>query len=80
MICTFKAIHHLFVFEKLLNKSLEIYEIDPTNFLFAPGLVWQVSLKKIKAKLELLSKIVIHDKKEYQKWNMSNYSSVHKSY
>ena len=67
MICTFKAIHHLFVFENFLNKSLEIYEIDPTNFLSAPGLVWQVSLKKIKAKLELLSKIVIHDKKEYQK-------------
>ena len=26
--------------------SFEIYQLDPVNFLSAPGLAWQVALKK----------------------------------
>ena len=36
---------------------LEIYQLDPVEFLLVPRLVWQVALKKIKVKLELLTDI-----------------------
>ena len=36
---------------------LEIYELDPAKFLSAPGLAWQVAIKMIKVKLELLTDI-----------------------
>ena len=36
---------------------LEICELDPAKFLSAPGLAWQVTLKKIKVKLDLLTDI-----------------------
>ena len=36
---------------------LEIYQLDPVEFLLVPRLVWQVALKKIKVKLELLTAI-----------------------
>ena len=29
------------VFEKFKEKCLEIYELDPAHFLYAPGLSWQ---------------------------------------
>ena len=29
------------VFENFRNKCIEIYELDPTHFLPAPGLAWQ---------------------------------------
>ena len=29
------------VFEDFCNKYIEIYELDPAYFLFAPGLTWQ---------------------------------------
>ena len=28
------------VFESFRNKCIEIYELNPTNFLSAPGLIW----------------------------------------
>ena len=28
------------VFENFRNKCIEIYELDPTHFLSAPGLAW----------------------------------------
>ena len=34
------------VFENFRNKCIEINEIDPAHFLFAPGLAWQARLKK----------------------------------
>ena len=37
------------------NKCIEIYELDPTHFLPAPGLAWQACLKKTEVKLELLT-------------------------
>ena len=43
------------VFENFRDKCIEIYEIDPAHFLSAPGLVWQVCLKKTGVKLELLT-------------------------
>ena len=38
------------VFEKFRDMCHKIYELDPTHFYAASGLVWQVSLKKDKSK------------------------------
>ena len=43
------------LFENLRNMCLEIYELDPTYFVSAPGLEWQACLKKTGVKLELLT-------------------------
>ena len=45
------------VFEKFRKTCLEIYQLDPTHFVSAPGLAWQACLKKTKIKLELLTDI-----------------------
>ena len=45
------------VFENLRNMCLEIYELDPAEFLSAPGLEWQAVFKKTKVKLDLLTDI-----------------------
>ena len=42
---------------RTLEICLEIYKLDPAKFLSAPGLAWQVTLKKIKVKLDLLTDI-----------------------
>ena len=34
------------VFENFRNKCIEINELDPANFLSAPGSAWQACLKK----------------------------------
>ena len=39
---------------------IRIYELDPTKFLSAPGLVWQAALRKIKVKIDLLTDIDIY--------------------
>ena len=36
------------VFENFRNKCIELYELDPAHFLFAPGLAWEAYLKKTK--------------------------------
>ena len=41
------------VFEDLRSMCLKIYELDPAQFLSAPGLAWQAALKKTKVKLDL---------------------------
>ena len=43
------------VFENFRNKCLEIYELDPIYFVSAPGLAWQVCLKKTGVKLGLIT-------------------------
>ena len=43
------------VFENFRNMCLEIYELDPTYFVSAPGLAWQACLKKTEVKLELIT-------------------------
>ena len=43
------------VFENFRNMCIKVYELDPVHFLSAPGLAWQVCLKKTKVKLELLT-------------------------
>ena len=43
------------VFERFRDKCLEIYGLDPSHFLSAPGLAWQACLKKIEVNLELLT-------------------------
>ena len=34
------------IFENFRNKYIEIYELDLSHFLSAPGLAWQACLKK----------------------------------
>ena len=34
------------VFEKFRDTCIEIYGLDPSHFLSAPGLTWQACLKK----------------------------------
>ena len=36
------------VYEKFRDKCIEIYGLDPSYFLSAPGLAWQACLKKQK--------------------------------
>ena len=43
------------VFEKFRDKCIEIYGLDPSYFLSAPGLAWQACLKKTEVKLELIT-------------------------
>ena len=43
------------VFENFRDKCIEIYELDPVYFVSAPGLAWQVCLKKTEVKLELIT-------------------------
>ena len=45
------------VYEKFRDKYIEIYRLDPSYFLSAPGLAWQACLKKTEVKLELLTNI-----------------------
>ena len=42
------------MFENFRYMCLEIYELDPTYFVSAPGLAWQACLKKTGVKLELI--------------------------
>ena len=44
------------VFENFRNMCIKVYELDPANFLTAPGLAWQACLKITDVKLELLKK------------------------
>ena len=46
-------------FENFRNKCIEVYELDPTNVLSAPGLAWQACLKKTEIKLEILTDVDI---------------------
>ena len=45
------------VFESFRDICIEIYKLDPANFLSPPGLAWQACLKKTKVELELLTDI-----------------------
>ena len=36
------------------NKCIEIYELDPAHYLSAPGLSWQICLKKSELGMNLL--------------------------
>ena len=45
------------VFENFRNICLKRYKLDPAKFLSAPGLIWQVALKKTKVKLDVWTDI-----------------------
>ena len=45
------------LYEKFRDKCIEIYGLDPSYFLSAPGLVWQACFKKTNVNLELLTDI-----------------------
>ena len=59
MICILKVITLLLadVFENFRKMCLEIYQLDPAEFISAPGMAWPAVLKNTKVKLELLSDI-----------------------
>ena len=58
LICILKAICYFWlIFSKTSEKCVEIYHLDPANFVSAPGLAWQAVLKKMEGKLELLTDI-----------------------
>ena len=60
------------VFENFRKTCLKVYELDPAQFLSAPGLAWQACLKKTGVKLELLTDSdVIDGSKRDQRRNMS---------
>ena len=42
------------VFENFRNECIEIYELDPSHFLSAPGLARQACLKKTEVKLKIV--------------------------
>ena len=43
------------VFENFRDKCIEIYGLDPTYFVSAPGLSWEACLKKTEVELEILT-------------------------
>ena len=45
------------VYEKFRDKCIEIYGLDPSYFLSAPGLAWQACLEKTKVNLEFLTDV-----------------------
>ena len=45
------------VFENLRNMRLKVYKLNRAKFLSAPGLAWQVALKKTIVKLDVLTDI-----------------------
>ena len=83
------------VFEKFRDKNIEIYQIDPALIFFAPGLTWQICLKKSGTKLELWADVgmllmvqkgirggICHAIHRYEKVNnryMENYNKNKKS-
>ena len=54
MICMFNTLLLTDVFENFRNLCLEIYELDPSKFLSAPGIAWQGALKNTEVKLDLI--------------------------
>ena len=52
------------VFKNFRKMCLNIYQLDPTKFLWAPGLAWQTALKKKNLKLDILTDIDILLKKK----------------
>ena len=43
------------MFENFRDKCIEIYGLDPTYFVSAPGLSWEACLKKTEVELEILT-------------------------
>ena len=48
------------VFENFRNMCLKIYKLDPVYFVSAPGLAWQVCVKKTEVKLEPITDWLWH--------------------
>ena len=43
------------VFENFRDNSIDIYELDPSYFVYVPRLAWQICLKKTEVELDLLT-------------------------
>ena len=61
------------VFENFRDKCIEIYGLDPSQFLSAPGLAWQTCLKKSKCRFRIINRYsyVINNWRRNQRWNVS---------
>ena len=44
------------LFENLRDTCIEIYGLDPSHFLSAPGLAWQACLKKNKCEFRIINR------------------------
>ena len=45
------------IFEHFRKMCIKVYELDSAHFLSAPGLAWQVCLKKTEVELELVANV-----------------------
>ena len=43
------------VFENFRNMCIKVYELDPAHFLSAPGLAWQICLKKKTGEIRIVN-------------------------
>ena len=43
-------------FENFRNMYIKVYELDPANFLTAPGLAWQACLKKNRCEIRITNR------------------------
>lgn len=61
---------------------LKIYGLDRTHILSALGFIWQAVLKRTKVKLELLTDtdMLLIAQRGNQRWNVTCYSLICKSY
>ena len=48
------------VFENFRKMCLKIYHLDPVKFLSAPGLAWQVALKKTEVMLNIILNMILN--------------------
>lgn len=47
------------VLENLIDKCIEMYDLDPAHFYTSAGLAWFAALKMTKIQLELLTNVCI---------------------
>ena len=48
------------IFENFRNICMDIYKLDPTNYITSPGLAFDAMLLKTKVKLELITDIDLY--------------------
>jgi len=49
------------VFENFRDLTIDAYQLDPANYVTAPGLAWDCCLKYTGVKLELIDNIAVLD-------------------
>ena len=54
MICMFNLIL-FYIFNSFRDQCLKVYDLDPSNYLTAPGLSWDACLKTSDVRLDLIT-------------------------